>query len=112
MHREHMETAIFAAAKGSAVAVFADTLDRAQRLAHEVEAAVPTELWLQKVSYVNGRHSIEFPGGGSIRFISLRQSARGLSLDRVFVPIGTDQAALEDIVPALCTSQEGVLTGY
>lgn len=112
MHREHMETAIFSAAKGGSVAIFADSVHLAQLLAHEVEASVPKELWLQKVSYVNGKHFIEFPGGGIIRFISLRQSARGLSLDRVFVPIGTPKDTLADIAPALCTSQDGVLTGY
>lgn len=111
MHREHICTAIASAAQGGRVAIFAENLERAQHLLSEVEDVLPTEN-VEKVSRVNGRHAIYLHGGGSIRFISSRQSHRGLSLDRAFVPIPTDQNTLADIVPALCASQEGVLIGY
>ncbi|MGY4543271.1 hypothetical protein ACVWY0_003204 [Arthrobacter sp. UYNi723] len=111
MHREHIQTAILAAAEGSAVAIFAENIQRAQQLAREVEAALQGEN-VARLSRENGRQFIELNGGGIIRFISTRQSARGLSLDRVFVPVGIDRKFLEDIVPCLVTSPEGVLTGY
>lgn len=111
MHREHMNVAMASAAQGGKVAVFAQNLERAEQLAHDFEEALPSEN-VEKVSRVNGRRAIYFHGGGSIRFISTNQSARGLSLDRAFVPIPTDQGILAAIVPGLCTSQEGVLTGY
>lgn len=93
------------------MAIFAKDLRRAELLAHDVEEVLPSEN-VEKVSRANGRRAIHLHGGGSIRFISTNQSARGLSLDRAFVPIGTDQDTLADIIPSLCTSQEGVLTGY
>lgn len=111
MHREHMHVAISSAAAGGAVAIFAKNLQHAEQLAHDVEEVMPRE-YAEKIFRANGRRAIHLHGGGSIRFISTRQSARGLSLDRAFVPIGTDQDTLTDIVPSLCTSQEGVLTGY
>lgn len=111
MHREHIEVAIASAAQGGKVAIFAKDLRRAEQLAHDVEEVLPGEN-VDKVSRINGRRAIYFHGGGSIRFISTRQSARGLSLDRAFVPITTDQDTLADIVPSLATSAEGVLIGY
>lgn len=111
MHREHINVAIASAAQGGKVAIFAHNLQRAEQLAHDVEEVLPGEN-VEKVYRANGRRAIHLHGGGSIRFISINQSARGLSLDRVFVPIGIDQVILADIVPSLCTSQEGVLTGY
>ena len=111
MHQEHMHVAISSAAAGGAVAIFAKNLQHAEQLAHDVEGVVPEE-YAEKIIRANGRRVIHLHGGGSIRFISTRQSARGLSLDRVFVPIGTDDTTLADIVPSLCTSEDGVLTGY
>jgi hypothetical protein len=99
------------AAQGGAVAIFAENLNQAQRLLSDVENVLPSDS-VEKISRVNGRHAIYLHGGGSIRFISTRQSARGLSLDRAFVPITTDGDTLADILPSLCASQEGVLTGY
>jgi Cft2 family RNA processing exonuclease len=111
MHREHINVAIASAAQGGAVAIFAENLNRAQELLSDVEDVLPREN-VEKVSRLNGKHAIYLHGGGSIRFISTRQSARGLSLDRAFVPITTDRDTLAAIIPSLCTSQEGVLTGY
>lgn len=111
MHREHIEVAISAAARGDAVAIFAENLQRTHQLAREVEAVLPGE-YVQRLSRENGRQFIELHGGGIIRFLSINQSGRGLSLDRVFVPVGTDRKFLEEIVPCLVTSPEGVLTGY
>lgn len=111
MHREHVNVAAAAAAQGSAVGIFADNLEHAEQLAHDVEQVVPDDN-VEKVSRVNGRRAIRFHGGGSIRFISIRQSARGVSFDRIFVPVGIDRKFLEGIVPSLSTSSEGVLTGY
>lgn len=111
MHREHILVAIAAAAQGSAVAILAENLQRAQQLAREVETILPAEN-VARLSRENGRHFIELHGGGIIRFMSTRQSGRGMSLDRVFVPVGTDRKILEDILPTLNASSEGVLTGY
>lgn len=114
MHPEHMERAISAAAHGSAVAIFAETLERAQDIAHEIEEAAPSQL-LQRVSRLNGNHYLDFCGGGSIRFLSTHpnaRSVRGMSLDRVFVPIGISRDILGDIIPSIVTSSEAVLTGY
>lgn len=111
MHLEHMLVAIASAAQGGAVAIYAENLHLVDGLAKQAEEVLPSEN-VEKVSRSNGRRAIYFHGGGSIRFISLRQSSRGLSLDRVFVPVGTDRKFLEDIIPSLATSSEGVLTGY
>ena len=111
MHKEHLEVAITSAYHGGAVAIFTENLHCADKLAGDAEEAAPSES-VEKICRANGRRAIYFGSGGSIRFISIRQSARGLSLDRAFVPIGIDQDTLADVVPALCTSQEGVLTGY
>jgi hypothetical protein len=114
VHREHMNVAISAAARGDKVAVFAETVERVQGIANEIMEATPGEL-VERVSRLNGNHYMDFYGGGRIRFLSTHPNARGgrgLSLDRVFVPIGTSPDALMEIVPALNTSREGVLTGY
>lgn len=112
MHREHMEVAISSAAQGGKVAIFAENLRQSEQLAHDVEELVPSE-YVEKVSRANGRRAIHLHGGGSIRFIPTQQSAgRGLSLDRAYLPITTDRDTLAAIIPSLCTSQDGVLTGY
>jgi hypothetical protein len=111
MHREHINVAISAASRGDKVAIFTENLQRAEMLAHDVEEAMPSE-YLEKVCRANGRRAILFHGAGSIRFMSTKQSGRGMSLDRVFVPVGTDRKFLEDVVPCLATSPEGVLTDY
>ncbi|QAY16054.1 hypothetical protein SEA_ELESAR_2 [Arthrobacter phage Elesar] len=114
MHSEHITRAIEAAVFGSKVAVFADSLEQAQDLARNFEDAVPVSLQeaLEYVSRANGRCRLDFCTGGSIRFMSLRQSGRGMVLDRVFLPITTDKNTLCEILPSLMTSHEGVLTGY
>lgn len=111
MHLEHICTAIASAAQGSAVAIFAENLQRAQQLAREVEAVLQGEN-VARLSRENGRQFIELHGGGIIHFRSTNQSGRGMSLDRIFVPVGIDRKFLEDIIPSLATSPEGVLTGY
>lgn len=114
MHPEHIQRAVSAAIGGSSVAIFGESLERAQGIARDVEEVTPAELVEQR-SRRNGDHWINFYGGGRIRFLSTNphaRSARGLRLDRVFVPIGIDQDTLANIVPALATSREGVLTGY
>lgn len=114
MHPEHMQRAISAAIGGSAVAIFGETLERAQDIAQDIMEATPGEL-VERLSRRNGDHYIDFCGGGRIRFLSLHHrgiGVRGLSLDRAFVPIGTKPDALENIIPSLVTSREAVLTGY
>lgn len=114
MHPEHLHTAVSAAAAGSRVAIYGETLHRVQRLARDVEDATPGEL-VERVSRLNGDNRIDFHGGGRIYFRSTHpnaRGARGLSLDRVFLPIGTSPDILVEIVPALVASSEGVITGY
>lgn len=111
MHREHMNVSISAAARGDKVAILTENLHCADGLAMDIEELLPSE-YVEKISRANGRRAIYFHGGGNIHFISLRQSARGMSLDRVFVPIGTPKDVLADIIPALAASSDGVLTGY
>lgn len=110
MHPEHIHTAISAAAVGDSVAIFGETVERVQDIARDIVKEVPAD-YVERVSRLNGAHRIDFHGGGRIRFISLRQSARGLSLDRAYVPIPTDRDILASIIPSLNASA-GVLTGY
>jgi len=65
-----------------------------------------------EIRHLNGQESITFPGGGSIHFRSILASARGMCLDRCYVPIGTAADVVADILPALMTSEDGTLTGY
>jgi hypothetical protein len=112
MPPEHIQRAVSAAIGGSFVAIFGESFQRVQEIAHDVEEAMPAEL-VEHVSRVNGRHSIDFVGGGRIRFISTNsRGGRGLSVDRVFVPVGTAPDVLANILPMLVTSREAVLTGY
>lgn len=115
MHAEHKAQAIAAAMQGSAVCIFALTLSQAKHFAGEVEAEVSPVL-IKRVSRAAGDFYIDFHGRGSIRFMSTLQAhrggIRGMSLDRVYVPICTEQRTLEDILPSMATSQEAVLTGY
>jgi hypothetical protein len=114
VHPEHVQRAVSSAAGGSSVAVFADTMELVQDRAREIMEATPSEL-VERISRRNGDHYIDLYGGGKIRFMSTyanARSARGMSLDRVFVPIGTSRDVLGGIVPSLVTSREAVLTGY
>jgi hypothetical protein len=111
IHHEHLERAILAAGMGSAVAIFTRDLRRSSEIARLAEEATPAIL-VDKIQRSNGRQAIFFRSGGTIRFISINQSARGLSLDRAYVPIGVPDQTLVDIIPALAASPEGVLTGY
>jgi hypothetical protein len=107
----HMELAIASASKGGKVAIFTENLQRADMLAHDAEEITPNES-VEKVTRANGRRALHFHGGGSIRFISVNQSARGLSLDRAFLPRGTSEDVRAAIIPALATSREAAFPGY
>ena len=112
MHSEHMQKAISAAMSlEDRVAVFTTSAEESRALVREFEQAAPVER-IARISRVNGRCFIEFHGGGWIRFIATTQSARGMSLDRAYVPIGTKPDRLADLLPCLQTSTAGVLTGY
>lgn len=115
MHAEHKAVAIATAMQGSAVCIFALTLSQAKHFAGEVEAEVSPVL-MKRISRRAGDFHIDFHGGGSMRFMSTLQAhgggVRGMSLDRVYVPICTEQRILESIVPTMATSKEAVLTGY
>lgn len=103
--------AVEGAARGESVAVFAESLPEAQLLAKEMMSAVPIEL-AERVSHRNGDHYVDLVGGGRIRFMSTRQSVRGMRLDRAYIPVGANTQFLQDIVPALCTSAVGELVRY
>ncbi|AYN56818.1 hypothetical protein PBI_ANDREW_1 [Arthrobacter phage Andrew] len=121
MHAEHMSTALVAAAAGGErVAIFAETFERAQEICRDLEDFLSGMPWAEELRDVrvvraNGRQSITFGtrGLGGVWFYSLRGTGqRGLSADRVFVPIGTSGEELREIIPFLATSKVGVLTGY
>ena len=56
----------------------------------------------------NGAQKITFPNGGRILFL-IPQHVRGLSLDRAYVPSGTSEDVLQALMPALQTSNDGML---
>lgn len=112
MHHEHIDDAIDAAAGlGRKVLVLTENLRKAQAFARCFEGAAPQGS-VSAVSRVAGRASLDFHGGGRIIFLSLRQSARGLSVDRVLVPSDTPPEILANIVPATAASEDGQITGY
>lgn len=118
MHDFHQVAAVHAAAVDrERVAVVAATLPAAQEICGKL-ADVCRELageagadGVYTVRRTNGAHSIEFAGGGSIVFRSFRSPARGLSLDRIFVPIGTGGELVRELLPCLNVSG-GPLVGY
>lgn len=110
MHQEHIEEALGAASNGGRVAIYADTLNDAKAIAERFEAANNEPL--ERISRASGARRMDFHGGGSIHFMSLRgQSARGMVLDRAYLPIGTGPDTLVNIIPSLSTT-DGALTGY
>lgn len=111
MHALQKDAAIETASQGGKVAIFAENLRWADMLALDVEELTPSES-LEKVSRANGRRALHFHGGGSIRFISVNQSARGLSLDRAFVPRGISEDVLAAVIPALATSRVSAFPAY
>lgn len=112
MHDEHKQGAIFAAAvDGERVAIVAATLPAAQAIHSELADKLESSAVAVTVRRTNGAHSLEFPGGGRIVFLSFRSSARGLALDRIFVPIGTDAELVRELSPCLAVSG-GPFVGY
>lgn len=115
MHKEHQEHAVAAAAiNGEKVAIFHNSWGEVQQLLEPLESvAVAWGMTPSRKSRRNGDMFLDFYGGGSICFLSLRSEAqRGRSLDRAYVPIGTSMDALLQLTPCLGTSTIGVLTGY
>lgn len=112
MKQDILEEAVEAAAAlGRKVAVFAKNLREAEAIARRFELAAP-DGYISGISRTAGRRRIDFHSGGSVRFISLRQSARGLSVDRVLVPRDAPPETLAAIVPMTMTSEDGQITGY
>ncbi|WAB09111.1 hypothetical protein SEA_EESA_1 [Arthrobacter phage Eesa] len=112
MHDEHKGRAILAAAvESERVAVVAATLPAAQAICSELADLVESSSVGATVRRLNGAHSIEFPGGGRIVFLSFRSNFRGLSLDRIFVPIGTSAELVRELSLCLAVSG-GPLVGY
>ncbi|AYN57477.1 hypothetical protein PBI_CORAL_1 [Arthrobacter phage Coral] len=110
MHDEHKGRAVAAAREGQRVAVVAATLPAAQEICGRLADLVEGEPAVT-VRRLNGAHSIDFAGGGSIVFRSFRSSHRGMSFDRVFVPIGTSADLVRELLPSLSVSG-GPLVGY
>ena len=112
MKQETLEEAVdVAAALGRKVAVLAMNLRQADDLARRFEQAAP-EPYISGISRTAGRRRIDFHSGGSIRFLSTNQSARGLSVDRVLVPREASHLTLAAIVPMTQASEDGQITGY
>ena len=99
------------AAMGNRVLVLAETMPRAQAVLDDMMDAYPEELTRPMVRRVHGRYAVQFDGGGTIRFYSLRSSHRGYSVDRVYVPLGTAGDVLAQLWPALAVSG-GTIVGY
>jgi threonine synthase len=115
MHDFHKLSAIHAAVVDrERVAVVAGTLPVAQDICNQLADLLRDEFDADPgytVRRLNGAHSIKFEAGGSIVFLSYRSPARGMSLDRVFVPIGTGGEVLAALVPSLAVSG-GPFVGY
>ena len=114
MHEEHKAAVLVAAFSGERVAVFADTLDESTVILDELAD------WLKfngegvgyKVRRLNGSQAIEFDNGGRVSFHSMRQSPRGRSFDRIYLPICSAAVKVRELSPCLLTSRVGVLVGY
>ena len=66
-----------------------------------------------RVRPVNGSEYIETVSGGAVHFLGLRSSrCRGMTFDRVFVPLQISDMDLAEILPALCGSREGAVVYY
>ncbi|UVK62540.1 hypothetical protein SEA_TAYLORSIPHT_1 [Arthrobacter phage TaylorSipht] len=113
MHDEHKQGAILAAVvEGQRVAIFAATLPAAQELHRQLADLVDKSAVECVVRRTSGAHSLAFVGGGSIVFLSYRSGVyRGMSLDRIFVPIGTGAELVRDLSPCLAVSG-GPFVGY
>lgn len=99
------------AVNGLRVAVLVESLKSAAELHKAFETTEVGDI-PRKFSRANGRLSVDFPQhGGSIVFRSLR-SARGLSVDHVYVPANIGTQAMEDVAPAVCASPHGAILGY
>ncbi|QOP64899.1 hypothetical protein SEA_BRYNNIE_1 [Arthrobacter phage Brynnie] len=113
MHDEHKQRAIFAAVvEGERVAIFGETMPAAQAVCSELADMLKLSAVECSVRRVNGRHSIDFPGGGRIVFLSLHsEGQRGYSLDRAYVPICSGRDKVREVLPCLSVSG-GPLVGY
>ncbi|MBT8161010.1 MULTISPECIES: hypothetical protein [Arthrobacter] len=109
----HMEKAIVAAATGESVLILGQTQRTAERIARDIEDTMGS-LLAYKINRSNGNTRIDFPDGGTIRFLTIRSELRGYSFDRVYVPVDLehDERLKERIWWTLQTSKTGEVTGY
>lgn len=87
-------------------------LASSQKAARAHFLSAPVDISGATYRLTNGNESITFPNGGVINFRSPRSSGRGFTADRIYVPYGTQDTVLEDILPALATSKDGAVISY
>lgn len=112
MHEIHAGRVLAAAMAGRRVLVLAESATAGRDIFEAMREAVAGPGVESRRTV--GREKLTFESGGFVRFLPLRSivAARGLSLDEVFVPIGTSRAVLADLLPHLATSPVGLITGY
>lgn len=57
---------------------------------------------------VNGQEEVRFPGGGYVRFQSANHSARGVTLDRFYAPVGLSEERTAEITPTIATGGKAI----
>lgn len=57
---------------------------------------------------VNGQEGIRFPSDGYVRFQSANHSARGVTLDRFYAPVGLSDERTAEILPTIATGGKAV----
>lgn len=112
MHSEHMAAAIHAAGRGESVLVVAPTSAEARAIFEHMEPVV-ANVKGAALRRTNGSERVTFESGGVLRLVGLDSSGhRGVSADRVFLPISTPADVVLQVTPCIVTRPAGVLVGY
>lgn len=115
MHERHISAVLIDSMEGLRVLVFVESSGSLKELMDDIVKSAnedgPHGL-VERVIRVNGGERIDLATGSVVRFATSTTRLRGSTYDHAFVPLGISRDFLDEIKPALITSEIGQITGY